>query len=272
MTSNVLGQQVASPHKYSPEILVRIRREPYQHIKREDVVGFDDWNSYEFSWLDVNGKPQVRGLKITIPQHSTYIVESKSLKLYLNSFYNETIESEQKLVDTIISDLSLTLGIKQTAHSTPFSCRQVGNNTDLNIQLMPVDDLPPTSLLTEQCLEHCFQQNIAINSNQLYTHLFRSLCPVTAQPDWASVIFQFDKAITSRMQAQQLLDIVLSYRNHQAFHEHCVELMFEQLKDIALTTNFSVQALFCRRGGIDINPYRATAQQLKPFQGRSMRQ
>lgn len=244
----VLGINVATPAHYSPELLVAIERQPYQELEREGIVGFDRWNAFEFSWLNKQQLPQVGGLIIDVPQNSEFIVESKSLKLYLNGFYNEVYESTDSLCTIISDDLAKLL------------------KTTIEVKLQEVDAINQVSVLPGICLETTIDEQI---SNQYHTHLFRSLCPVTSQPDWASIIFQFDQPVKAR---KELLEMVIGYRQHQGFHENCVELMFEQIGAMGMANNYSVQALFCRRGGIDINPFRSTTSKLMDFKGRSTRQ
>ena len=220
----------------------------------EDVAfyGEDQWTAYEFSWLNNRGKPQVAQLSITTPASSTHIIESKSMKLYLNGFSQMAFASEQEVRATLQKDLG------------------AGFASDLALELKPIDGVTEFGDLTGQCLDSldididvysynpdflaCIDSH-TLGESQLYSHLFRSLCPVTSQPDWATVIVAYEgRAIDPA----GLLQYLVSYRNHQAFHETTIERIYADIWQRCEPQQLSVYGRFLRRGGIDINPYRSS--------------
>ncbi len=264
----LLGQDSQAPQQYAPEILYPIPR----RLARDELglplelpfYGEDIWHGWELSWLDANGAPQSAVARFAIPATSENLVESKSFKLYLNSLNQEAFDSREALAATLVKDLSAAAA------------------GEIELELFAVDDLAlaPTPLpgtcvdgeqLSRQAAEPDAEMlelvDAAGETQQLYSHGLRSLCPVTAQPDWATVVLSCEG---QRVTPTSLLTYVASFRHHQEFHEQCVERMFRDLRAAGLE-RFSIQALYTRRGGLDINPWRSTEPGRAP-RLRSMRQ
>lgn len=246
-----LGKSGGYPETYTPEVLFPIAREvgrsPLGDLS--GMQGYDRWTGFELSWLNDSGKPQVAILEVDFDAECPNIIESKSFKLYLNSF-NQTIISKEVLQYTLTRDLGEASGRPvivrlyspehYDVHEPPeYSCLD-----DLDVTCKDYDI--NSSLIKQRSTEFV--------SEKLKTHLFRSLCPVTAQPDWASVYIHYEgKAI----EHEGLLAYLVSYRKHQGFHEQCVESIYKDLMSVCSPKKLMVFARFMRRGGLDINPVRA---------------
>jgi 7-cyano-7-deazaguanine reductase len=270
-TENPLGKHIASPLSYSPSVLHAIERSDYRDsvgigtnlpFKGEDV-----WTCYELSWLNETGMPRVAALSIRVPCTSTRLVESKSLKLYLNSFSQEVMGSDIPISDIIRDDLDRLL------------------DTQVQVTLWNLQDIPPADTnFPGICLDDSSLQishytrapellagqrtNTNVVEETLHTHLFRSLCPITAQPDFASLMLTYTGVPIAH---GALLEYLISYRNHAAFHESTVEQIYLDIMQYCQPSALSVFARFTRRGGIDINPYRSSSITRAP-EGRLSRQ
>lgn len=258
--STPLGKDTAYPDHYDPSILCPIAREAGRlavGLSGNDDLpfkGVDYWNAYEVSWLNQKGKPEIGLLVLTVPAESEFIVESKSLKLYLNSLNQHRFESRQKVSSTITADLSQVLGcsVGVDLYSAEESedhfsiCRIDGECIDdLDIEVSDFD-VDKSILKSDQDNENV--------SETLVSHLLRSNCPVTSQPDWASVIVRYHGPKIDR---EALLQYLISYRTHNEFHEQCVERIFVDVLGQCKPSKLSVYARYTRRGGIDINPFRS---------------
>lgn len=212
--------------------------------------GFDVWTGYEVSWLNLKGKPQVAIVEFIIPAESFNIVESKSFKLYLNSFNQTRLSNEAELQQRLQQDLSEGFGapIEVRIFSVmffPISHQDIGQCID-DLDIEVSDYSPDANLLV---------LNDGLDSQEtLHSHLLKSNCPVTGQPDWATVIISYDGPQINR---EALLQYIISYRNHDDFHEHCVEQIFCDLLALASFKTLTVTARYTRRGGLDINPTRS---------------
>ena len=266
----LLGKVTPSAHRYAPELLYPIPRQPARStlgIPSElPFYGVDVWHAYELSWLDGQGRPVAYVGRFGIPIESPNLVESKSFKLYLNSLNSERFNSSASLVDRVQRDVSAVAGAEVT------------------LDLLSVDDpslagvsLPGTCIDTcaytaaegepEADMLHVSDSDEVVEES-LYSHLLRSLCPVTGQPDWASVLVTYRGAPVDH---GSLLSYLVAYREHQEFHEQCVERMFCDLYERLSPDFLQVQAFYTRRGGMDINPFRSTSKNAKPL-GRMNRQ
>ena len=212
--------------------------------------GQDVWTAFELSWLNKKGKPQVAIAEFIIPADSKNIVESKSFKLYLNSFNQTKLQDISELKQLLQVDLSEGFGAEVKVNlcdvnEFPLGKSDIGLNIDdldievqhyePNAQLLQVDE---NELVTE-----------TINS-----HLLKSNCPVTGQPDWATVVISYKG---SKIDHAAFLKYIISYRNHDDFHEHCVEQIFCDLLNAGTCEELTVTARYTRRGGLDINPTRS---------------
>lgn len=253
-----LGEVTAYPERYAPELLCPIARAAGRaSLGIDDNLPFhgtDLWTAYEMSWLDALGKPEVRIGEFAVPCTSPYLIESKSLKLYLNSLNQERFNNGQTVEDVVRKDLSAACGapVVVDLHSLDaFGARGIGafrgDCIDMTT-LARVDATRSADLLA-------FAVGDEIVDETLYSHLFKSNCPVTGQPDWASVQVSYRGRAIDR---SALLAYLVSFRNHQAFHEHCVERLFMDIRERCVPATLTVIARYTRRGGLDINPVRST--------------
>jgi len=258
INSGVLGKEASYKDTYDKSLLHPISRESsrnnigIEHNLQLPFYGFDMWNCYELSWLDMNGKPEVRILRFFLDCRSENIIESKSLKLYLNSFNNSKFSDVTELQQIIESDLS-------AAAQYP-----------VIVQLLQLQqfDQAPLSLFDAQLIDHLPVQIAHYRPDakllraskgenvreKLYSNLLKSNCLVTNQPDWASLYIEYQG---SKIDHHALLKYIISFRNHQEFHEQCVERIFTDLIRVGEFSSLVVYAKYTRRGGIDINPYRS---------------
>lgn len=278
-THGILGQSTHYPKTYAPDMLYPIPR-ALGRIKLAlpaDAlsIGMDWWQVFEMSWLNSHGISQVAMARLAIPATSNYIVESKSLKLYFNSLNFTEFDNQQAVKATVEKDLSACLKTDVTleifevniANSLPISAPQgdcIDNaldNSDKKIAI--VSDVDPSSLTVAHQGASDSQLQI------LHSHLLRSNCPVTNQPDWGTLEIQIDSQAIDRA---GLLEYILSFRQHNGFHEQCVEQIFSDLTQAFAPKTLMVRAWYTRRGGIDINPCRVSDISLLPPPSRLNRQ
>jgi 7-cyano-7-deazaguanine reductase len=267
-----LGKSSAYQTQYAPELLFPIPRQQ----KRDELhlagtmpfFGVDIWNAYELSWLNTRGKPQVAIASITAPAESPNIVESKSFKLYLNSFNQTRLESSDALLALLRQDLSAAFGapvhIVLTTQDA-FQGVKMGELDGLLLDRLDVeiDQYTPTpSLLTAA-------RNEAPVEETLVSHLLKSNCLVTGQPDWASVQIQY---VGPQIDQAGLLKYLIGFREHNEFHEQCVERIFVDILRQCQPTKLAVYARYTRRGGLDINPWRSNFSSAPPRNLRTARQ
>jgi len=254
-----LGKDTIYADRYDPSLLFAIPRTD----KRAEIGvaeplpfhGVDIWNAYELSWLDPRGKPVVALAEFRVPAASPNIIESKSFKLYLNSFAQERFADAATLTTTLMHDLSAAAGAVIGV--------QLG---EADAAALPVIDLDG-HLLDRQDIEidhygppeaDFLQADIGATpvAETLVSHLLRSNCPVTGQPDWGSVQIAYRGAPIDHA---GLLRYLVSFREHNEFHEQCVERIFVDLLQRCAPQQLSVYARYTRRGGLDINPFRSSA-------------
>lgn len=259
MSKIPLGRPTGIPEKYAPEVLFGISREVARRtfISQPELPfrGEDIWNAWELTWLDITGKPSVGTATIRVPADSANIVESKSLKLYLNSFANSPYASSELLAEVIAGDLGCVTESPVSVIVSPAS-RSVFEP----IGVLPglcIDNLQPRFVArdVETDLLNCGPGVVA---EELHSHLLRSLCPVTRQPDTGSILIRYEGR---KIDHESLLQYLVSYRQHCDFHEACVERIFVDLKSRCQPLRLSVYARYNRRGGIDINPFRSDFEQ-----------
>lgn len=265
---SALGRHVDYPREYDASLLFPIPRSLGRDalgIKANALpfVGVDRWHAYELSWLDARGKPRVATATFEVPADSLNLVESKSLKLYLNSFNSSRFDSDDAVRAAIARDLSNAAGAPV---SVAFGLPSIVNATsaiDLDSQDIEIDSYgpPDASLLA------CDANDDA--DETLTSALLKSNCPVTGQPDWASVRISYRGP---RIDRPGLLRYLVSFRDHAEFHEQCVERLFVDLLACCGPQTLSVDARYTRRGGLDINPWRATHGLPPPGAGRDLRQ
>lgn len=253
-----LGKAAAVPERYDPGVLAPIDRAPARRrLGFGDALPFrgeDVWRLYELSWLLPGGKPCNAVATLRIDCASPATVESKSLKLYANSFAQETLASADAVRGRMAQDIA----------------RAVGNEVVVQVQPRP----PPGGDLPGFCLDDLplataeYEPNFGLlaplagcGSDAVHTHLFRSVCPVTGQPDWGSVSVAWRGRLLER---RSLLAYLVSYRLAAGFHEDVVERIFVDVQAAAEATALAVRGCFLRRGGIDINPFRAVGSGRAP--------
>ncbi|QNP47962.1 NADPH-dependent 7-cyano-7-deazaguanine reductase QueF [Diaphorobacter aerolatus] len=275
-----LGKASAYADQYDATLLFPIARE----TKRKEIgivdaaappfFGADLWTAYEVSWLNARGKPQVALAHFTIPCESPNIVESKSFKLYLNSFNNSRFSSIEEVRDAIRADVSeavwrgsdtpRTIGVKLVPAEN-FEQEKMGELQGLLLDRLDIECdryTPDPTLLTARHDETPV-------SEELVSHLLKSNCLVTGQPDWGSVQISYSGA---QIDQEGLLKYLISFRNHNEFHEQCVERIFMDIWSRCKPIKLSVYARYTRRGGLDINPLRTSAPQALPRNLRNARQ
>lgn len=263
-----LGREVAYPSHYNPDLLFPI---PRAH-GRDGIgiaagtlpfIGHDRWHAYELSWLDHRGKPQVATATLEIPANTPFLIESKSLKLYLNSLNAARFASTENVRDTLIADLARAADapVRVVFGLPPFDTSSDAVLMDtLDID---IDDYGPPNA------SHLTLDGDAVATETLRSDLLKSNCPVTGQPDWASVRIGYRGPKIDRA---GLLRYLVSFRDHAEFHEQCVERIFVDLQSHCRPQMLSVEARYTRRGGLDINPWRATNGTPPPAPGRDERQ
>lgn len=275
-----LGKEVAYPTEYDAGILLPIARSLGRAslatpLRNDSTLmtsallfeGWDMWRGYELSWLDPRGLPRVAILKAWFPHDSTHIIESKSFKLYLNSLNHTRFADVKSLERLITADLSERAGAPvRVAIVSPeqFVNERISEPADICIDNQSIDIeiyQPDAKLL------RCDPEQI--KSESLFSRLLKSNCPVTGQPDWASLHIQYTGPAIAH---DALLRYVVSYRQHEGFHEQCVEQIFCDLMRHCQPTELSVYARYTRRGGMDINPWRATPGMPEPPLDRSAQQ
>lgn len=260
-----LGQAVAYPKAYAPEQLVAIPRAGNRadlglHGDALPFAGADVWNAYELSWLDLQGRPQVARGRFIFPCTSVNLIESKSLKLYLNSLNQHRFADRDAAAATIEADLSQAAGARVQVLIQGFRGMQEllekPDGTcldDLEVACTHYEVAPE---LLRPALASNAMGSAGVVEEILYTDLFRSLCPVTGQPDWATIVICYQG---EPIDHAALLRYLVSFREHRDFHEHCVERIWCDLMQHCRPQGLSVEANFLRRGGLDINPVRGSS-------------
>lgn len=256
-----LGRPTTYPDTSDPTLLHPIPRAGSRAllgISGELPFGGEDvWNAWDLTWLTPRGQPRSATAVIRFPASSPNILESKSVKLYLNSLSMTPFDNEAAVADRLSRDLSTCAGADiATEIADPAPGLRTQDFTGCNLDLLLVDCsvyAPDPRLLSTV--------DGPAEEETLYTHAFRSLCPVTGQPDLASVAVSYRGA---RISPEGLLRYLVSFRRHQDFHEACVERMFVDIVERCAPGYLSVYARFQRRGGIDINPFRTSGNETAP--------
>lgn len=256
----ILGKQTAYIDVYDNSLLQPISRkfarEQLQIIGDLPFYGFDIWNCYEVSWLNQTGKPEIRILEFMVSSDSPNIIESKSLKLYLNSFSNTKLSSSEQVIELITRDLSLIFGsdvIVFLKDLESYDGTRLQSFSGINLDRL---DVTITSFEISQNLPKLLEDNTKIVDEVLYSNLLKSNCLVTNQPDWASVQISYRG---KKIDHSSLLKYLVSFRNHNEFHEQCVERIFCDISKFCTPDELTVYARYTRRGGIDINPIRSSS-------------
>jgi 7-cyano-7-deazaguanine reductase len=266
VTESPLGKASTYVSLYQKDLLFPIPRLG----KREEIAvpralpfsGADIWNGFEISWLNAKGKPIVCLGEFIFPCASPNIIESKSFKLYLNSFNNTQFASEDAVEALMQQDLSAAAGapvslklIRADEYVPGKKQKFSGVNLDYLDIVCDTYNVDPAFLTVEE-------DNV---SEVLFSDLLKSNCLVTGQPDWGSVKIEYQGM---RINRAGLLKYIVSFRNHNEFHEQCVERIFMDISARCHPEKLSVEARYTRRGGLDINPYRSTE---KDYQAENVR-
>ena len=256
MNDNPLGKDTSYPDIYTPDLLFAIDRKDSrdQYMANETAVfhGIDIWNAWEFSWLDNSRRPIIGKLTLTFSSASEKIVESKSLKLYLNSFSNDQYQSTSKVIDLIKRDLSqLTKGDITASFETN---DDNGRNQISAVKGYSIDHEEADFSHAEIMVNALRTDNNTQTEEVLYSEILRTNCPVTNQPDTGTIIIKYKG---KKIHCGGLLSYINSYRGHNDFHEACVEKIFLDIKKYCQPDQLTVYARYNRRGGIDINPFRS---------------
>ena len=259
MSTLSLGQATPYPDQYDPSLLFPIPRSENRlklNIKPNrplPFVGVDIWNAFELSWLNKKGKPQIALAEFQVPADSPNMIESKSFKLYLNSFNSARFEDEAEVRERLITDLSAFAGSKITTriHSTEAVTKK-GMQEMSGVLMDRLDiEIDPSLSADATLLE--VNESFGPIEQCLVSHLLKSNCPVTGQPDWASIQIRYQGR---PILEEGLLRYLIGFRQLGEFHEHCVETIFTDIKRQCKPEKLSVYARYTRRGGLDINPFR----------------
>ncbi len=276
-----LGKASRYADQYDASLLFPIARAP----KRAEIgldatppfFGADMWTAFELSWLNARGKPQVAIAHFTVPCESPNIIESKSFKLYLNSFNNTRFDDAAQVQDRLRADVNEALWRGAARKGTAglrllgpdlFDREPVYELDGLNLDRLEVEcsryTPAPELLRTVETV-----QKEGPVSEVLVSNLLKSNCLVTGQPDWASVQISYTGA---QIEQEGLLQYLVSFRNHDEFHEQCVERIFMDIWTRCKPMKLTVYARYTRRGGLDINPFRTSHPQQQPANTRTARQ
>jgi 7-cyano-7-deazaguanine reductase len=283
-----LGKPTSYIDHYDPSLLYPLPRQ----VKRDELglvqikdaqlklpfMGADIWTVYELSWLNPKGKPQVALLRLVIPCETPFIVESKSMKLYFNSFSQSKFESPQVVKDKITQDLSACVwhGAEDKTQAPPSVGVEMIQAEAFHLQSFHELEGQDLDRLDIEC--NVYQpapQLLTANANAapvteaLCSQLLKSNCLVTGQPDWGSIRIAYTGP---QIDQAGLLAYLVSFREHNEFHEQCVERVFMDIWKNCRPTKLSVYARYTRRGGLDINPFRTSHPQALPSMSRTARQ
>jgi 7-cyano-7-deazaguanine reductase len=274
--NTILGKSVSTPEKYDVSLLFRIPRAENRILYGIDdihlpFVGFDVWNCYEVSFLTDNGLPVSRVMKLIYPANSQFLVESKSLKLYLNAFnmdrFGKTIiEAESRVAEMIRADLSSLLETEvkialfnaKSEVKQAFPMLQQSNLSDL-VSVEKQESIPFSRFVESPELLQSTPTDL-IREYTFRSDLLRSNCRVTNQPDWGDLFVQM--TTKHELDLSSIMEYLVSFRKENHFHEEVVEMIYKRFWDIFEPETLMIAAMYTRRGGIDINPIRASHPEL----------
>ena len=275
MATLALGQHSSYPDQYDSSLLFpipRIQNRLKLGIKPNQALpflGIDIWNAFELGWLNLKGKPQIALAEFQVPADSPNMIESKSFKLYLNSLNNARFASEDELHERLTVDLSAVAGSKISIRINPTELiAKKGMQEMGGVLLDRLDiEIDPKSEANSALLQ--VNESAGVIEQCFVSHLLKSNCPVTGQPDWASIQIRYQgRPIVE----EGLLRYLIGFRQLGEFHEHCVETIFCAIKRQCKPEKLSVYARYTRRGGLDINPFRTDHNSPWPDNTRHSRQ
>ncbi|HSU22064.1 MAG TPA: NADPH-dependent 7-cyano-7-deazaguanine reductase QueF [Variovorax sp.] len=274
-----LGRASAYADRYDPTLLFPIARATQREAMglRGDALPFfgaDLWTAFELSWLNARGRPQVAIAHVTVPCETPHIIESKSFKLYLNSFNNSVFADAEAVRERLRADLTEAawrgsgrsggIGVRLVAPDA-FAREKVQELEGLDLDRLDIECThyqPAPELLSCDATQPAVEETLC-------SRLLKSNCLVTGQPDWGSVQIHYSGAPIDQA---GLLGYIVSFRNHNEFHEPCVERMFRDIMERCRPHKLAVHARYTRRGGLDINPFRTSFPQALPPNARTARQ
>jgi 7-cyano-7-deazaguanine reductase len=263
-----LGKATDYPERYDSSLLFSLPRAPQREalglMGALPFAGVDLWTAYEITWLDASGKPALAVGRFCVPAESPHLFESKSLKLYLGSFAQEKLAGRDEVARMIASDLTRACGADVAVELVSVA----DSATEVPLPGESLDGLPLATDVYDPRPEFLRARGPQVEET-LRSALFRSRCPVTAQPDYGDVMIHYRGRAIDRA---ALLRYLVSYRRHAAFHENCVERIFVDVLHRCVPQALSVYARFLRRGGIDINPFRSNFEPSPPPRVRTERQ
>ena len=253
-----LGQKTEYKSQYDASLLQpvprRLNREGLGIVEDQPFnQGADVWTCYELSWLNPNGLPQVAIADVAIDFKSENLIESKSFKLYLNSFNQTKFASIEEVEETIAKDLN-----QCASGQVSVKIHKLADYTNQPIMNFAGDCIDEQEIqIDSYAFSNQYLENVAegdIVEETLVSHLLKSNCLITSQPDWGSVQIHY---IGKQLNREKLLRYLVSFREHNEFHEQCVERIFTDLMQFAKPEKLTVYARYARRGGLDINPFRS---------------
>jgi 7-cyano-7-deazaguanine reductase len=257
-----LGKASPSPDVYAPEVLCAVPRASGRAALGLDAAlpfaGEDVWNAWEVTWLEDGGRPRVAVAVLRVPADSPNLIESKSLKLYLGSFAMTRFGSADAVAARVAADLTRVAGKPVVVELSPVS------SVPARIDELPGDNIDGEEVACERWEVDpslLVRADNGIIEEALHSHLLRSNCPVTGQPDMGSVLVSYRGP---RIERAALLRYIVSYRRHCAFHESCIERMWVDIKARCAPQRLTVYGRYTRRGGIDINPFRSDFETRAP--------
>ena len=253
-----LGQKTEYKSQYDASLLQpvprRLNRESLGIVEDQPFnQGADGWTCYELSWLNPNGLPQVAIADVAIDFKSENLIESKSFKLYLNSFNQTKFASIKEVEETIAKDLN-----QCASGQVSVKIHKLADYTNQPIMNFAGDCIDEQEIqIDSYAFSNQYLENVAegdIVEETLVSHLLKSNCLITSQPDWGSVQIHY---VGKQLNREKLLRYLVSFREHNEFHEQCVERIFTDLMQFAKPEKLTVYARYTRRGGLDINPFRS---------------
>lgn len=256
-SKSLLGKDTDYSQPYSTDLLFPLSREKNRESLNLSTNlpfhGEDIWTGYELSWLNQKGKPVVAIAEFHVPANSNCMIESKSFKLYLNALNHERFEGPEQVRILLEKDLSAAAGANVSVNLMSPDGEFHSDVGEAEFSCLDSMDVEGFEYQPNRALLQLDSEKVV--SEKLCSHLLRSNCPVTGQPDWASIYIDYNGP---KIQPESLLKYIVSFRQCQDFHEHCVERIFTDLMSVCHCESLTVYARYTRRGGLDINPYRAT--------------
>ncbi|WP_413284985.1 NADPH-dependent 7-cyano-7-deazaguanine reductase QueF [Vibrio sp. MA40-2] len=273
LTGLTLGKKTQYQQQYDANLLQPVARS----LNREDLnltadlpfYGCDIWTLYELSWLNEKGMPQVAIGDVSIPVTSPNLIESKSFKLYLNSLNQTRFASWDQLRKTMENDLSHCAGEPIQVSLRPLSNFTTENIADMQGNCIDEQDIEIENYQFDPTWLESSTNDEVVTDKVIHSHLLKSNCLITNQPDWGSVEIRYSG---KKIDEEALLRYIISFREHNEFHEQCIERIYMDISHFCQPSSLTVYARYTRRGGLDINPYRSSNNTRPPCNHRLARQ